>query len=227
MAFAYVKQDDHDQAIANYKKALDIQPDDTRTLLMLGTEYYNTKKYQECIDTMTKLIELDPDNADAVSYLALTYDLMGERDKAIGAYDNALAKNPDDSDLYFNRARLFYVAGDYESASKDFSKVYELKPDDFEAVYNLGNTYLSIADSVMKSRREEEEKQNPNQTNLDEFKTQENELLQNAKTYLEKAKEINPEHRNLWNNLGVVYIRLGMEKEGTEAFKKVEELEKK
>ena len=44
---------------------------------------------------------------------------------------------------------------------------------------------------------------------------------------LKLAKEMKADDVNLWNNLGVCYIKLGMQKEGEEAFKKVDELEKK
>ncbi len=175
---------------------------------------------------MGKILKLDSENNEAISYTALSYDLLGERDKALAAYDNALQKNPDDTDLYFNRGRLFYIRDDYERASKDFHKVIELSPDDFQAVYQLGNTYLGIADSLQKNIRKLEE-QNGDAIKIEKQKKTEKEYNELAKKYLEQAATINPDHQNLWFNLGVIYTRLGMPEKAKEAFDKSDEIGKK
>ncbi len=226
LAYTYIKLDNHEKAIETYLTALEINPSDTSTLLTLGIEYYLTKQYQDCIETMDKILQNDPDNKDAISYTALSYDLMGEGDKALAAYDIALAKNPEDGDLYFNRGRLFYMRDDYEKASKDFQKVAELSPEDFMAVYNLGNTYLSIGDSIQKKIRTLVN-ENGDENEIKQLKEEEKKYLELSKKYLEKAKDIDPDNQNLWYNLGIVYIRLGMADQGKEAFDKSDEIGKK
>ncbi len=226
LAYSYIKLDDDEKAIETYLRSLEIEPDATETLLTLGMEYYLLKQYPDCIETMGKILKLDSEHKEAISYTALCYDLMGEGDKAMAAYDDALAKNPDDGDLYFNRGRLFYMRDDYERASQDFQKVAELSPEDFQAVYNLGNTYLSIADSMQKNIKKLVD-QSGDENKIKELKEDEEKYLELAKKYLEKAKELDPEHQNLWYNLGVVYIRLGDAEKGKAAFDKSDEIGEK
>lgn len=223
LAFAYLKLMDDDKASQYYKKALEVDPSDAKTWLNYGIHNYNMQNYQAAIDALTKHLELDPSNNEAVTYIAMSYDLMGDREKAKDFYDNALAKNPDDPNLYFNRGRLYIMRDDYESAIKDFEKVIEVHPEDYDALIQLGTAYINIGEGFSKERTELENG-NGSSSRIAELKEKEKSNYQNAKKYLEMAKNIKSEDPNLWNNLGVIYVRLGMAKEGEEAFKRAGEL---
>jgi len=222
IAFVYIRLDSVDGAIENYEKVVAVDQSDTKTMLQLGSLYYEKKDYQKCVDLMDKILAVESGNLDALSQKAFAFDSMGDSDKAFASYEEALSKNPGDPDLLFNMGRLYYMKKNYETAIEQFKKVLEVVPDDLEATLNIGNAYLSIAERFMKPIRDGKE------LTADEIDDAKNNAIENYKEsipYLEKATQLRADDAALWTNLGVAYINAGMKDKGEEAFKKAEELE--
>ncbi len=226
LGYAYVKTNQDEKAIEAYSKALKYDSTDTKTMLTLGLEYQRMKKYDKAVEMFKRILKHEPNNADAIANLALTYDMMGNPDKALEAYNKALERNPDDTDLYFNRGLLFYKRNEYKKAAEDFERVIAKNPDDFEARFYAGSAYLNYGDTFKKKRvaLEEAGKKGPE---IEKLKKLEMEQYKKALVHLEKARDLRPDDPSVWNNLGIAYVRLGMADKGAEAFKKVEELQKK
>lgn len=226
LGYAYVKTNQDEKAIEAYSQAVKYDSSDTKTMLTLGLEYQRTKKYDKAIELFKRILKLEPNNADAIANLALTYDMMGQPDKALEAYNRALAKNPDNTDLYFNRGLLHYKNNEFKLATEDFKKVLEKNPKDYEALFYVGSAYLNWGDQFKKQRVALEDK-GKKDSKIKELKKKEMDKYKVALKYLERARDVRPDDPNVWNNLGIVYVRLGMSKKGVEAFKKVEALQKK
>ena len=176
---------------------------------------------------MDKILTIEPENVEAVAQKAMAYDLLGETEKAFAAYEKALEQDPDNKDLLFNLGRLYFMKKDYENASEKFKTVIEKNPDDYEANLNVGNAYLSVAEDLKKELQNMDEKDlaKMSEKEIDAKQDKIKEYYKMAVPYLEKAVELKPDSATLWNNLGVAYINAGMQDEGTEAFKKAEELQ--
>ncbi len=225
LGYAFIKIGKDDKAVENYELALKYDSTDTKTMYVLGLEYQRMGNYEKAAQMFQKILDLEPGNADALSNLALTYDMMGEPQRAMSAYNQALAHAPDNPDLYFNRGLLYYKRDDFIAAAKDFEKVLEYNPEDFEALFYAGSAYLNMGDKIKQERMKLEE-QGKSNSEIEKLKAQEKELYKKALQYLEKARDVKPDDINVWNNLGITYVRLGMTQKGVEAFKKVEELQK-
>lgn len=225
LGYAYIKLGNDEKAIEAYEKALKYDSTDTRTMLTLGIEYQRLQKYDKAAEMFSRVLALEPTNSDALANLAMVYDLKGESEKALEAYNNALAKNPDDTDLYFNRGLLFYRKEKFDEAVKDFEKVLLNNPKDFEALFYMGSSYLNLGDRLKKERVALEE-QGKKDSKIKELAEKEKKYYEEALKYLEKARDLKPDDANVWNNLGIAYVRLGMSEKGMEAFQKVEELQK-
>lgn len=228
LAYVQVQLEKTDAAIKNYKEVIKIDPKDIEAMSSLANLYSNEKKFQQVIDLMDQVLAVEPGNVDAIAQKAMAYDYMGETEKAFEAYEEALANRPDDKDLIFNLGRLYFLKNDYENAIEQFKKVLEADPEDFEANLNTGNAYLSIAEKVRKSLSDLDEKElaKMSEAEITEKTDLAKKYFTDSIPYLEKAVEIDPDNPVVWNNLGVAYINAGMEKEGAEAFKKSEELQK-
>jgi tetratricopeptide (TPR) repeat protein len=223
LGFAYIQLDQDEKALDAYKKAAELDPSDVRTWVVYGIHNFNMKDYQATLDAMNKALELDPNEKEAMTYVGLAYNMMDQDDKAMESYNTALAKDPDSPDLYFNRGRLYYLQDKYEEAIDDFKKVVETNPEDNDALLHLGTCYLYVGEKFQKERAELENNEG-SATKIKELKDMETSNYQHSMTYLEKASLKATDDYNLWYNLGVVYVRLGMPKKGEEAFKKAEEI---
>jgi tetratricopeptide (TPR) repeat protein len=79
---------------------LDIEADKVKAAptaqkyLDLSLQYYQTGKYQQCIDAATQAIRLKPDYAEAYNNIGSAYNLLQQYDKAIAALKKAIALKP-------------------------------------------------------------------------------------------------------------------------------------
>ena len=232
LAFTYQLANQDSMAIITYEKALEHVPDDLETKRFLGILYYQTTKYDKAIEMLSEVIaKANPQSeeySDAIFHIAISYDVMGQSEKAIETYKTALDSDPGNNDLLFNMGRLYNLQGKYEDAIATFTK---MKTDDetldFDLNYNVGNAYIGIADSLSKKAMEKDEKGNPvyPDNEVAEFREGEKENFEKAILYLNKAAEIKPDNALVWRQLGISYIRTGLQDKGEEAFKRYEELE--
>jgi tetratricopeptide (TPR) repeat protein len=71
-----------DEAIENYRKALEIDPNYQDSLHGLGMALFNSGRVDEAIDTAKKLIEIDKDDILAHTSLSMFYQAQGRIEEA-------------------------------------------------------------------------------------------------------------------------------------------------
>jgi tetratricopeptide (TPR) repeat protein len=105
---AYLKKGRGDQAMADFEKAIGIDPEFPAAYGNLGLIYYDMGRYDLALANLTKAIELAGPDAQSMDYLrrGVTYEASGERDKAIADYRSALKLNPDDEESKKGLQRL-------------------------------------------------------------------------------------------------------------------------
>src|SRR5262250_26154 len=75
-------EDKHDEAIENYRKALEIDPNYQDALHGLGMSLFNSGRVEEAIAAAKKLIELDNDDILAHTSLSMFYQAQGKIEEA-------------------------------------------------------------------------------------------------------------------------------------------------
>ena len=73
LGLLYAKQKKFDEAVAHYKKCIEINPKNYRSYFSLGNAYSQQKKYELAIPPYESTIKLNSKNADAHFYLGLAY----------------------------------------------------------------------------------------------------------------------------------------------------------
>ena len=98
---ANFQQQKYDEAIANYEKAIKLQPRASAAYNMIGMAYrfkYNQLRVPEFrqkeIAAFQKAVEIDPKNWVAMINLATDYYADGQKDKAVPLFKKALELNP-------------------------------------------------------------------------------------------------------------------------------------
>jgi tetratricopeptide (TPR) repeat protein len=98
---ANFQQQKYDEAIANYEKAIKLQPRASAAYNMIGMAYrfkYNQLRvpefHQKEIAAFQKAVEIDPKNWVAMINLATDYYADGQKDKAVPLFKKALELNP-------------------------------------------------------------------------------------------------------------------------------------
>ncbi len=94
------------EAIAAYKKAIELNPDAAGALVNLGTISFRARKLREAEGLYKRAVTADPDYALAHFNLGNLNDELGNTEVARKFYQDAIKLNPRYADAFFNLALL-------------------------------------------------------------------------------------------------------------------------
>jgi lipoprotein NlpI len=123
---AYSKQGNWPQAISDFTKAIEINPNFPEAYYNRGTAYFHKGSYDQAILDLTKAIELNPNFAYAYNGRGVAYGFKGSYNQAISDYTKAVGLNPSFAYAYKNRASAYYHKQEYDKAWVDVRKTEEL-----------------------------------------------------------------------------------------------------
>jgi serine/threonine protein kinase len=132
---------DYQAAIADYNKAIQLNPGYADAYNGRGVTYDDLKEYNKAISDYTQAIQLKPDYAYAYSNRGVSYKNLGQYDKAVSDYTEAIRLKPDYAEAYNNRGNAYNDLNQHEKAISDCTEAIRLKPDYAYAYNNRGIGY--------------------------------------------------------------------------------------
>jgi len=120
---ALAGKQDFDDAIADYNKALIIDPKCAYALDSRGSAYYSKKDFEHSISDFSDAIAK---GFPAYVGLGNAYFATGDFDRAIVNYDEAVKRNPQLYVAFYNRSVAKQRKGDQAGAAADLAKAKEL-----------------------------------------------------------------------------------------------------
>ena len=121
--------DRDEDAMAAYRQAVKLSPDDVDYLIAVGFMSRRAGSLDEGLAALDKALKQEPKNDQALFDRALIWEVKKENAKAIKDYDAVIALTPDSS-AYANRAALHSSDGDHKAALADYLKAIELNGKD-------------------------------------------------------------------------------------------------
>ena len=137
---------DYKGAIADYTKAIELDPESVYAYNNRGLSKYYLKDYNEAIEDFNKAIELDPEYVKAYSNRGNAKRYLKDYKGAIEDCNKAIELDPEDAGAYYVRGRAKSDLKDYKGAIEDYTKAIELNPDYVTAYYNI--IFTSIGSST-------------------------------------------------------------------------------
>ena len=128
-----------DEAVACYRRALELKPDYAEAHNNLGNALKEQGKLDEAVACCRRALELKPDYAEAHNNLGVALKEQGKLDEAIACYRRALELKPDFAEAHNNLGNALKDQGKLDEAVACYRRALELKPDYAEAHNNLGN----------------------------------------------------------------------------------------
>jgi tetratricopeptide (TPR) repeat protein len=144
------------EAIAAYKEAIRLQPEDYLTHDNLGIVLLEQGKWSEVEAAFKQAIRCKPGFAPAHFNLGWALKEQGKLPEAVAAYKTAIRCNPNDSRPHFNLGIILQSQGKLAEAGAASREAARLKPDDAAAHCNLGGvlrTQGRFAESLVCYRR--------------------------------------------------------------------------
>ena len=130
-------------AIAEYTKALEINPDYTEALTWRGHANYALAKYEDAIADYNRSIKLKPDDAQVFYYRGYAKYSLKKEDDAVEDFTEAIKLNAQDANSYYMRGESYYTLDMFSEAEADYTRTIELQPDYSSAYYMRGNARYS------------------------------------------------------------------------------------
>jgi ankyrin repeat protein len=131
---------DYDGAIADFDKAIDLNPDNAELYQMRGGPKLGKRDFAGAIADYNKAIELKPDCADAYKGRGLVMLAKRDFDDAIADFNKAIELKPNDAFTYNYRASAKRGKGDLDGANADRAKAIGLNTPSPEPVFSSSNT---------------------------------------------------------------------------------------
>ena len=133
----------YEAAIAEWKKALEISPDDTSALIAkahssFGVALARAGRFDEAIEQFRKAIAIRPNNAQAHNNLGTALVQAGKLDEGIVQLREVLLNSPDNAEARNNLGDALLRKGALDEAIAQFRKVLEVNPESAGVHFNLG-----------------------------------------------------------------------------------------
>ena len=187
-------QELYDKAIADYSKAIELNPVYAKAYNNRGFDYDNQHLYDKAIADYAKALEIEPNFTKAYNNLEILYLKKGLYDRVISDYTKTMKSNHDNAEAYNNRGIAFGNKKLFDQAIADYSKSIAIKPDYADAYYNRGITYNDMN------------------------------LYDNAIADYTKAIALKHNYADAYNNRGFTYINKGLNEEACQDFLSAKEL---
>jgi Flp pilus assembly protein TadD len=200
-------------AIKALKKAILIDPADSKSYSNLGIAYELSMDYEEARKAYEKAIELNPGNASVLNNLAALTSHIGEKKGAALLFETAIAADPLYIEPYLNISRMFMELNLFPIAEPYIRKILEIDPRNAEALNLLGViTNITNRPHEAVGHFQNALRSDSNQPSF--FSNLGTALqsigdLRRAIIALEKAAELNPNSLSIMNNLGALYNKTG------------------
>ena len=191
LARLYAQQSRNKEAIRECMIVLRTAPDDPDVNLLLAEIYVSMDEFDKAITISDKILKRQrieqTKRAEAHFRIAAAYEGKEEAEladfhfqKSIDTYGQVLEKNPGKIDVHYKIAMVYDARGDLELAERHLRRYIELDPDE-------PNTYNFLGYILAESDK-----------NLEE-----------ARTLIEKAVEMDPKNGVFRDSLGWAHFKLG------------------
>lgn len=128
MGLAYQRLGYRDQAVAEYNKVLEGNPNHYTTLNNMGTVLFENAKFEQATEYFKKALEANPRYKDAAGNLASCYGTIGEYGEAVKWFKRALEIDPNEPSYYYYLGITYSNIGDMVEAEKWYSEAYKRDP---------------------------------------------------------------------------------------------------
>jgi tetratricopeptide (TPR) repeat protein len=117
-----------DQAIKEYKKVLELDPNHGLTHNQLGYIYLDRGDFSKAVEHIKKYVSINPGEANPLDSLAEAHFRMGRLDEAMARYKDALEIKSDFDSALFGVGYIYALKEDYPEVMRWFDKLIAVAP---------------------------------------------------------------------------------------------------
>jgi tetratricopeptide (TPR) repeat protein len=176
---ALQKQGKLDQAIEQYKSALQFDPNYAQAHINLGDALSGQAKFDAAVPHMETALRLQPNNGDFHLMYANLLQRIGHDDEAALHFETGTRLKPNSPDAHYTYAEFLASRGKGDDCISELRRTVQLKP-------NYPDAELGLADALFAKG-----------------------ALEEAKAHYLAALRVDPKQTAAYNNLGKLYLSQG------------------
>ena len=143
-----------DEAIENYYKAIQINPNFSVALDNLGLALSAKGRFDEAIENYRKAVRINPNFSVALDNLGVALAARGRFDEAIENYRQAIQANPDHPETFFHLGMILGQLGRDREAVAQYQEALRLNPNLAGALNNLAWVLATSSDAGLRDGAE-------------------------------------------------------------------------
>jgi tetratricopeptide (TPR) repeat protein len=117
LGYTYEQKKDYKQAIAAYRKAVDLDRDNLDAVRGLAQNLLNDNQNDAALEQFKIVAEADPQDAQTLLHISEIYRRNGEFEKALETLNKAESTAPDSMEVQYNRAVIQESLGKFDEAA--------------------------------------------------------------------------------------------------------------
>lgn len=137
-----------DRAIADFSKALELDPKYRAAYSHLASAYRDKGEYDLALTSLNKAIDLDPKDANTYDNRGYAYLAQRAFSKALGDFDKVIELEPNSDRGYIGRAAVYADQRDFAKAIAEYNKVIKVNPRDWFNYYSRGALYWRLGEKA-------------------------------------------------------------------------------
>ena len=113
-------------AIAAYKRAADLDPEDVHNMGALGQALLSDNQLDEALKIYRQMADADPEDASTIVHISEILRRQGKYEDALTSVKKAVKKDPDSLEAGYNEGLLLDVLGRYDESAQVYEHMVDL-----------------------------------------------------------------------------------------------------
>jgi len=208
LGLSHFQQKEYEQAINQYQRILDQQPDSSQARLMLAMTLLLQQRVEDCLAQTRHVLATDPRNGLAYNVLGSAYLQQKEYDKALDAFKHAIEIDPELIELHLKKSQSHELRGEAGMAEKELVLALDKAPQVLNTRLLLASHYMlkhddASAMTVLRKGLSGTPADAPLYTCMAGIVSRKD--PKEAVTYLKKARAADPAYRTPYFELANLY----------------------
>mgnify|MGYP001300888446 CR=1 FL=1 len=141
---AYDRIGFYDQAIIEYNRAIQINPNNAHAYVNLGVTYAMKRDQAKSITNYNQAIQINPNNAHAYHMRGLYYKKVGSITQAINDLNRSLQIDQTDARAFLSLGSFYDEIKDFKQALDNYKQALEIDPANGNIYYYRAYTYAKL-----------------------------------------------------------------------------------
>jgi tetratricopeptide (TPR) repeat protein len=173
------------------------------------------QEFTAAIEALETAKATDPKDNETLRLLLRAYVESDRLEEATTAFRQTIVNDPNDKVNRYILGVLLRTKGDYDGAIEQFMEALKIDPEYNDALFDMGATYYNWGVELIRAA---EDKGEESSAFLEKF--------EKALPYMEKVQTMRNKDATVWETLGTIYARLGMQEKAVKAFDEADRLRK-